>query len=59
MKESSSKCAERPNQLTCITALEGSAGKIKEKVLEILVRVRRALLPRVSRVAAQSAPFVR
>jgi hypothetical protein len=59
LKESSSKCAERPNQLTCITALEGRPGKIKEKLLESFVRVRRALLPRDSRVADQSAPFVR
>jgi hypothetical protein len=59
LKKSSSECAEGPNQLTCITALEGGPGKIKEKLLESRVRVRRALLPRVSRVADQSAPFVR
>jgi hypothetical protein len=59
LKKRSSECAERPNQLTCIAALEGSPGKIEEKLLESLVRVRRALLGRVSRMADQSAPFVR
>jgi len=58
-KKSSGERAERLNELTCIAALEGSPGKIEEKLLESLVRVRRALPLRVSHVADQSAPFVR
>jgi len=57
MEKSASKGAERQDELAGITALESSAGKLQKKLLEILLRLRRVLQPRVSCESFQCTPF--
>ena len=53
MEEGASKGAEGPDQLAGIGALKSGPGKLQEKLLERLVRLRRIAGTRVSAVGCQ------
>jgi hypothetical protein len=55
MEEGASDGAEGPDELAGIAALEGGPGKLQEKFLEGLVRLRRVVGPRISGVGCQCA----
>jgi len=57
MEEGASQGAEGPDELAGIAALKGGPGKLQEKLLESLLRLRRVLGPRISGIGCQCAPF--
>jgi hypothetical protein len=57
MEEGASKGAERPDELAGIGALKSGPGKLQEKLLERLVRLRRIAGTRFSAVGCQCAPI--
>jgi len=57
MEEGTGKCAEGPDELAGIAALKSGPGKLQEKFLESLVRLRRFAGPRISVVGCQWSPF--
>jgi len=58
MKEGARQGTKRPNELAGLAALESSARKLQEQLLEILFRLRRVPQPRVSSGSCQRTPFV-
>ena len=57
MEESTSEGAEGADELAGITALKSGPGKLQEKLLKCLVRLRRVAGLRISVIACQCAPF--
>ena len=57
LEEGSSKGAKGPDQLAGIGALKSGPGKLQEKFLERLVRLRRIARTRFSAVGCQCAPI--
>ena len=57
LEEGSSKGAKGPDQLAGIGALKSGPGKLQEKLLERLVRLRRIARTRFSAVGCQCAPI--
>jgi len=57
LEEGASKGAKGPDQLARIGALKSGPGKLQEKVLECLVRLRRIARTRFSAVGSQCAPI--
>ncbi len=57
MEEGASQGTEGPDELAGITALKSGPGKLQEKLLKSLVRLRRAPGLRISTMACQCAPF--
>ena len=57
MEESASQGAEGPDELAGIGALKRGRGKLQEKLLERLVRLRRIAGTRFSAVGCQCAPI--
>ena len=57
MEEGTRQGTKRPNELAGLAALESSAGKLQEQLLEILFRLRRVPQPRVSSGSRQRTPF--
>ena len=58
MEEGASAGAEGMNELTRIAALKNGPGKLQEKLLKSLVRLRRVSGLRISVRGCQCAPFV-
>jgi hypothetical protein len=56
LEEGTSKGAKGSDELTGITALKSGSGKLQEKFLERLVRLRRADRTRISGVGSQWPP---
>lgn len=57
LEEGASKGAKGPDQLAGIGALKSGPGKLQEKLLECLVRLRRIARTRFSAVDCQCAPI--
>jgi hypothetical protein len=57
LEEGASKGAKGPDQLAGIGALKSGPGKLQEKLLERLVRLRRIARTRFSAVGCQCAPI--
>jgi hypothetical protein len=57
MKENAGESAKGADELAGSGALKGGAGKIEEKLVEILVRLRRVDVGRVFGVGRQWAPI--
>jgi hypothetical protein len=57
MEEGASKGAEGQDELAGIAALKSGPGKLQEKLLESLLRLRRVPWLRISGVGFQRAPF--
>ncbi len=57
VKEGASEDAKGPNELARIAALKSGPGKLQEKLLERLVRLRRVAGPRISAVSCQRTPI--
>jgi hypothetical protein len=57
MEEGASEGAEGPDELAGIAALESGPGKLQEKLLEGLVRLRLVAGTRISGVGCQWAPI--
>jgi len=57
MEEGASEGAEGPDKLAGIAALKSGPGKLQEKLLKSLVRLRRVPGPRISSMGCQCAPF--
>src|ERR1700732_3996064 len=57
LEEGASKGAKGPDQLAGIGALKSGPGKLQEKLLERLVRLRRIARTRFSAVGCQGAPI--
>jgi len=57
MEEGASQGAEGPDELAGIAALKSGPGKLQEKLLKSLLRLRRVPRPRISGVGCQCAPF--
>jgi hypothetical protein len=57
LEEGASKGAKGPDQLAGIGALKSGPGKLQEKLLECLVRLRRIARTRYSAVDCQCAPI--
>jgi hypothetical protein len=58
MEEGARQGTKRLNELAGLAALESSAGKLQEQLLEILFRLRRVPQPRVSSGSRQRTPFL-
>lgn len=58
MEEGASEGAEGPDELAVIAALKSGPGKLQEKLLEGLARLRRVAGTRFSGVDCQCAPIV-
>ena len=58
MEEGASEGTERPDEVAGIAALKSGPGKLQEKLLEGLVRLRRVAGTRISGVGCQCAPIV-
>jgi len=58
MEEGARQDTKRLNELAGLAALESSAGKLQEQLLEILFRLRRVPQPRVSSGSRQRTPFL-
>jgi hypothetical protein len=56
LEEGASEDTKDSNELAGIVALKSGAGKLEEKLLERLVRLRRRAGPRISRIGCQRAP---
>jgi len=57
LEERAREDAKRPDELAGIAALKSGPGKLQEKLLERLVRLRRIAGPRISGVGCQRAPL--
>ncbi len=57
MEEGARQDTKRVNELSGLAALESSARKLQEQLLEILFRLRRVPQPRVSSRSRQRTPF--
>jgi hypothetical protein len=59
VKVGASEGAKRAEELAGIMVLKSGAGKLQEKLLESLVRMRRNRGPRISGVGCQCSPALR